>query len=423
MISMQPRAFNAHFGRFLAICMVTSLPQLTGCAHSDARSSATNIVHGIHERSTTGVHPHDVLEEALRQAANGSQHLARQRLTAFAGDPQFDRSVRDKARTALIYLEMRQGRYREALGWVDASLRDNPSDANLTNLAVLLRPLSAWPAQKVIRVLPSRSTYSIHDGNLFLPIRAGVHEGRFLLDTGANFSLISATEATRIGLHLPQTDPARIGDSSGQGIAVRVAVADRFEMAGVSLENVVFLVIDDTQPPFSSLPLGQRGVIGLPVIVAMNRFAWDDAGGFSTLLPAPEHPQCVANLRYAGMNVVASARLSDRGGDLDLFVDTGATHTVALPNLATKLSPEQANAPTHLRTMTGVGGSSQAEAIWLDALKPGIDGVPLDIGPIELLRKSPLRELEPYDLWLGMDVLQKLRRVRFDFECMRIEIE
>lgn len=421
MIARQSRTFNAHFWQLLAICMLPSLLHLTGCAYGDTRSHVTNAVRGIQAGSNTGIHAHEALEEALRLAASGSQELARERLTAFAGDPQFDSGIRDKALTALIYLEMRQGRYGEALGWVDAGLREYPSDSGLTNLAALLRPLSEWPAQKVIGVLPSHSTYSMHDGNLFLPVRAGVHEGRFLLDTGANFSLISADEATRIGLHLPQTDPARIGDSSGQGVAVRVAVADRFEMAGLSLENVVFLVIDDTQPPFSSLPLGQRGVIGLPVIVAMNRFAWDDAGGFSTLPPAPGHPQCVANLRYAGMNVVASARLS--GVDLDLFVDTGATHTVALPNLATKLSPEQANAPTHLRTMTGVGGSSQVEATWLDALKPGIDGVPLDIGPIELLRKSPLRELEPYDLWLGMDVLQKPRRVRFDFQCMRIEIE
>ena len=93
---------------------------------------------------------------------------------------------------------------------------------------------------------------------LYRPLTINGKECAYAFDTGANFSVMSEAEASRLGLDVHQVG-TRIGDSSGGQIGRRVAIVENFVVGGLHLKNVAFAVLPDSQEPFKDLPDGKRG--------------------------------------------------------------------------------------------------------------------------------------------------------------------
>jgi hypothetical protein len=66
----------------------------------------------------------------------------------------------------------------------------------------------------------------------------------------------------------------KIDTMNGAAVPVKVAVAKTLMIGGLRLQNVAFYVLPDKQPPFDSLKEGHQGILGLPVMLAMNCFSW-----------------------------------------------------------------------------------------------------------------------------------------------------
>jgi hypothetical protein len=58
----------------------------------------------------------------------------------------------------------------------------------------------------------------------------------------------------------------------GGTIGLRVAIVENFAIGGLRLKNAAFAVLPDSQEPFKDLPDGSRGLIGIPVLLAMEAF-------------------------------------------------------------------------------------------------------------------------------------------------------
>jgi hypothetical protein len=144
-----------------------------------------------------------------------------------------------------------------------------PDDSDAFDIRPLLAALSEYPDQSLQR--RRSTTLQLQEGGL--PFSINGVAGTYWFDTGANFSILSESEAKRFGLRVrPVATKANV--STGAKVDFRIAVADHLSFGSILLKNVAFLVFPDDQPPFKDAPVGSRGLIGIPVLLAFERFVW-----------------------------------------------------------------------------------------------------------------------------------------------------
>lgn len=208
---------------------------------------------------------------AIASAFNDLKAAEKHLTSVMAAAPQSEDAA--DARSWLIYASMRQGRYRHALSEVDRALAINPADAGLRNTRGLFARLSRHPDQSVSRRRSSTIHYQMKQGNLFVPVHINGRSAAAIFDTGANLSLVSEAEAARLGLPIDDVR-AQLDDAAGAKVDVRTAVAGQLTIGDVGLRNVAFVVVNDQQQPFINLPLGERVVLGLPALLALETLRW-----------------------------------------------------------------------------------------------------------------------------------------------------
>jgi hypothetical protein len=138
-----------------------------------------------------------------------------------------------------------------------------------------------------------------------------------------HLSAISESEAKRFGLRVVAA-PIKIGDVIGTEFDSRVAVADEVTIGLIQLRHVAFLVLSDSQPPFNQSKPGEGGLIGLPVVLALQRLVWADKKfeiGAKSLNAATPH----ADMCFDGQHPITQIQFGGRR--LQVTLDTGATNT------------------------------------------------------------------------------------------------
>lgn len=142
------------------------------------------------------------------------------------------------------------------------------------NARALFAAFGQYPEQAVAERRFSSVRYRVKDGNLFIPVSVNSRSSTYIVDTGAAFSTLSESEATRLGLAIHDASGHEAGDSAGLKFGVRIAIADRLKVGNVQLRHVPFQVVRDDQQPFIKLPAGKQGVLGLPVLLALETMRW-----------------------------------------------------------------------------------------------------------------------------------------------------
>ena len=281
-------------------------------------------------RAAAASHSTSVLESAAVAAAfNDAEQAEKQLRAVIATTPHSEDAY--EALELLTYVFMLSGSYHRALEQDEAMLAARPDDASARNAYALLAALSHYPDQAVTQRRSSRVRYRLDDGNLFLPVSIGGKAATYMLDSGANFSTMSESEAKRHGLTIHDVG-AKGQDATGGDVAFRLAVAEQVTVGEVKLANVAFLIIGDDQQPFAGSPQEERGILGLPVLLAMETVRWDQQGNFDLGFAGGAKNLSSANLCFDGADLVAEAFVQDRR--VSLVLDTGASDTRLWPPFA-----------------------------------------------------------------------------------------
>lgn len=278
--------------------------------------------------------------------------------------------------------------------------------------------LSAAPRQRLEHGAKGQPSAIIRDkvGLLRTTIRVGSAQEQAVIDTGANMSVASRSAARRMGLKMIE-GAASVGNSLGSGVDVRLAIAERLEIAGAVLHNSVFLVMDDEALTFP-LPGGYRidTIIGLPALRAMGRLRFGPGDKLQVEAAAPARPGA-SNLRVLGSDPYAVVKVSGR--QHSLFFDTGANSSSVSARLVSE-HPELEMIEAGSATRAGAGKSAEVRKIRLN-------DVPLGIGNAEAVAKSMNVEADPapgdedrYGV-LGADLFRLFDTVIIDFGSMRLE--
>lgn len=313
-------------------------------------------------------------------------------------------------------------RYREALELSEAILRSHVPEAHredakdVRNTARLLRALADVPPQSVemhgpgvIRLDPPRH----------LPLRIGGERRSYVLDTGANLSVLMRSEAEALGFRIRGAG-VEVGTSTDVKIAADVAVADHLTIGSLEYRHVVFLVLPDEHLSF---PDGFRipGLIGFPVIEAMGavRFHTD---GILEISPSSS-PAPLRNLALE--ELVPLTRVRYEEDFLVCRLDTGASETVFYEPFYQKYRSrveETGAKSSHLTA--GAGGVRVIPAFTMPQIAIEAGGQVLTICDRPVYTESIADEKDNYLFCnLGFDVLSRLPEYTIDFRSMSFRLE
>ncbi|MBB3763943.1 aspartyl protease family protein [Sphingomicrobium lutaoense] len=242
-----------------------------------------------------------------------------------------------------------------------------------------------------------------------VPVTMGERELRFMVDTGAEHSAISAELASEMGLERGQ--PHRVISFAGERIVPSVTVDD-LTFSDRQLSSVALLA-------FRKAALGSDGIIGIDRLDGqMVRF--DFEAGQMQLMPSPKRKardrkaMGVILKERDGRMIISEAEYGRR--KLGVVIDTGSSITIGNQALRERISEREFAEFLHLNMLTVTG-----------------DLVPIRYGQIENVRIGKMQFdtfpvafalNEPFDrlgmskrpaIILGMDVLRSFGSLTIDF--------
>jgi len=329
--------------------------------------------------------------------------------------PKSDNAIEAHSLLAVAYL--RQGKYREALGQEDALLALRPNDSDAQDDRLLLAALSKYPDQTV----ESRALTTVELGDAGLPFSIHGVQATYWFDTGAEMSVMTESEAKRFGLQALAVS-VKVGDVTDTKVESRVAVADELTIGFVRLRHVAFLVVSDNQPPFNESPPGSRGLIGIPVLLALERFAWEADGKFEIGSRSSNRHAAHADMCFDGQHPIVQIQF--QGHSLAFTLDTGATNTDLYPPFAAAFPELLRTAPkTDSYKIEGVGGAKQMNAAVLSSVHFSIGGFPVVLNQAGVLLAQTIGNSKFFHGNLGIDLLQQAHRTTFDFKAMTLTLQ
>jgi predicted aspartyl protease len=138
--------------------------------------------------------------------------------------------------------------------------------------------LSDAPAQTVV----TAEAFTVQGkrdalGLFQVPVTSGNYSGSWIVDSGANLSVVSRSVANKLGL-LVSTGSDTAQGIAGLFVSVRTAVIPDIRLGSALLRNVAVLVVEDSELKFSKLDYRIDGCLGLPVLAALNRVTFYNDG-------------------------------------------------------------------------------------------------------------------------------------------------
>jgi predicted aspartyl protease len=324
------------------------------------------------------------------------------------------------ASEVLVNMYFREGQYRKALAQLDKELKEKPGAEDAKAVRSLFAVLAQSPDLKVASSKPSIVPSEVIDGNVFVYLTANGVPGSYILDTGANNSALCESEARRLGLPVHETT-SKVTDISGSPSAVRVAVVPDLWIGKTHLKNVAFLVFPDANEPFVDLPAGHKGLLGIPVLIALGVFRIDRENHIE-ILPAAATASKIVSLPMAfdGSNPVTQMSLG--GKAMSFTLDMGATHTILYPPFAAAFHELMRLGSKQEHKLTGLSGSTEQESISIPSVRFSF-GKDVELAPATVLMKSAVDTSHWAYGNLGFDILTQVLPLTIDFRAMQLRVE
>lgn len=229
------------------------------------------------------------------------------------------------AHELLSRIYLRSGRYAQLIANLDAWAAAFPDRPEVKNERADVEQFRGLPDQINS---PKRSVSLRHDaGDFAVPVTINGKAATYLLDTGAWISAISAPEAVRLGLAI-RTGSGSIGDASGKGVKVRTAVAKEIAIGEMRFRDVSFVVLPN-QEPWTSMPVGRGGILGVPIILGLGRVEWSSDGSWRLAAAPDAATRPARNVAFSGNHLILDMRVA--GTQVFGALDIGAAQPALRP--------------------------------------------------------------------------------------------
>jgi hypothetical protein len=311
--------------------------------------------------------------------------------------------------------------YDDLLGHFSNQLKPEQLQGTKDDMGVM-RILREAPAQTItwngdVRLKTERNP--MNSMNLVLTVN-GVR-GPWLLDTGANISVVSNSFAERLGLRfLPGIAEAQAG-ITGVENPLHVALLSTLEIGGATLHNVVVMVLEDAN---LNISLGKsayqiHGIIGYPVFQALGAIRFAQDGEFE----AGDKARATgtgARMYMDHLSPIIECKVE--GSSLPFNFDTGASETELFVRYYQRFRSESGTWKRGKTKTAGAGGVVKQKIY----VQPQLN---LDIGDkIVILKRVAIQtsrtgsENEFLYGNLGQDIVVNFESFTLDFSAMKFTL-
>jgi predicted aspartyl protease len=313
----------------------------------------------------------------------------------------------DDADDWLSYIFVRTGQYQKAASQMDEG-------------TPLLQTLRALPNQTVTRAEPSSVACRMSQHRLFIPLTVQGRPAEFFLDSDANFSFMSESQARSLGLAM-QESAVPVHGAGGIQTGFRIAVADDLVVGNIQLQHVAFMVMPDNEQVFAGLNSSEQGAIGLPVLLAFRNLHYSH-GKIDIAFAATKADVATQNLCFDGLDPVTQLRFKQQ--QLPAVLDTGAAVTEIWPPFARQFPDVlSASGKSSTATENSFGGKSRLPEVMLPDLTLGLGGCDVHIRPARVLLAQTTPNSQRYYARLGLDALTSVHQLTIDFEALKLTAE
>jgi hypothetical protein len=294
-------------------------------------------------------------------------------------------------------------------------------DHSLRDARDRLASLAQFPPQSVAAHGLSRLRYFRQEDHLAIPLSVNGKTARFGMDTGASLSVVSESAARALGMDLPG-QRFEMTDAAGQKLPCRVARAAEMTVGRFQFRNVAFCALPDDQPGFAGVPEMERGLIGLPVLLAFGAVRWTDDGTLEIGAPPARRDLARSNLCLdGGIPVLEAAIGADR---LRLALDTGNPETFLFHEFGADFPDAlKGAAAAEEHELQGLGQSVTLASRKLSRLDLRIGGRTVSLESVPVLMQPATGECLSCTGNAGLDLFSHVRRVTLDFQAMRLTLE
>lgn len=290
----------------------------------------------------------------------------------------------------------------------------------LTNAAAIWYVLRDVPPQRIIK----EKSYSIQlqrdkVGLLNVPVTIKGASINMIFDTGANFSVMQRSIANSLGLPIIHSG-AYVNSITGTSVRSDFAVMDKLNMGGLELQNVVFLITDDTDLTYPQINYAISGIIGYPVIRALEEFHLDKR----EVLYIPFRTENYTLRNLAIDNLTPIVKAEHNAQPLIFHFDLGATNT-EMYRLFYEENKVEVERKFRIRTFNvgGAGGVASMQGYQINSFKLKIGNASASLNQLKLSTVDVKQGDEYYHGNLGLDYVRKFNKMKVNFKKASILFE
>ena len=245
--------------------------------------------------------------------------------------------------------------------------------------------------------------------------------GPWLLDTGANFSVVTKRFAERLGLKLLEGASQTQAGITGIENPLRVALLPTLEMGGATLHNVVVLVLEDTS---LNISLGKEsyqinGIIGYPVFQALGTVTFRHEGEFQAGGP-PQAAGKGARMFMKELTPIIECEVE--GKELPFSFDTGASDTDLFVRYLKQFHNESRTWKKGKSLSAGAGGVVKLKIYMQPELRLGIGDKVVTLKKVAIHRSGTGTDMAELYGNLGQDVVANFESFTLDFVGMTFRL-
>lgn len=286
------------------------------------------------------------------------------------------------------------------------------------NTKLMFEPIIDLPKQEV--VIYDYSDVIIKNDKLGfknIPIETNIGNLDFVLDTGANISVVSRSMANRMGMNISE-NKFEVTSITGKKVNASIAFAPKLRISNIIISNAVFMVLDDESLAFSSLDYKINGIIGFPIISALGEIQLTKDNHF--IVPKNTSYSSMHNLAINFLTPIIHLKTTD--DYLDYSIDTGAKSSILYNNYYNRHKEDIEKAYTVKDIKFGGAGGSLAVKGYNIKFSPVINGKKIVLDSISVLTAS-LSEDNKLAGNIGQDLIYKYDKIIMNFKDMFVKFE
>ena len=263
-----------------------------------------------------------------------------------------------------------------------------------------------------------------------MPLKINGHDAEYAMDTGASMSLVTESEAKRLGLTILPGTPLFNGITGAETSQAHYAYAARFKIANTELRNIAFVVVpDNSLELFQRLPQHQRGAVGMPILLAIGSVRWDREGqitfGFAadeksrgTKFPGKPHDP---NVGFDGLVPMTYWEIAKHC--LAVELDTGSDRSFVWPMYVKDFPELIPDVPQGKTRLNGIGGGNEVRSLTLPEFRFSVGGFQIAYENAPALLQSTIPSSSFLYGLFGQDQIDKAHEVSLDLRAMKLTLQ